>query len=136
MTFDFSDLGTYPGSRERRQTVAPLAAPVVEDVLGPGKIYTLNGRDVEFYTIGQLAAALGRKSGTLRKWESQGVIPKPYWLPAKDPRGVRRLYSRAQAEGIIRIANATGVMYGHCKLDEFGRQVQALFDELKGARNG
>ncbi len=138
MIEQFSELGDrYPGSRERRQTVAPLAAPVVDDVLGPGTIYVVDGRDVEFYMIGQLAAALGRKPGTLRKWEAEGILPPSGYLkPSNDPRGIRRLYSRAQVLGIIQIAKDTGVMYSHGTLADFGRRVKALFDSLKGARNG
>jgi len=56
---DFSDLGPYPGSRESRWTVPSLPASAVEDdILGEGTIMVLRGRDVEFFTIGQLAAAL------------------------------------------------------------------------------
>ena len=135
MTFDFSDLGTYPGSRERRQTVAPLAAPVVDDVLGPGTIYVVDGREVEFYMIGQLAAALGRKPGTLRKWEAEGILPPSGYLkPSHDPRGIRRLYTKQQVLGIIQVAKDTGVMYSHGTLAEFGSRVKELFDELRGVR--
>ena len=136
---DFSDLESYyPGSRETRQTVASLPASAVDDdLLGTGKMYPVNGRDVEFFTIGQLARAIGRQPGTLRKWESTGIIPKPlYTTKYDDIRGKRRLYTRKQAEGIIRIAMETGVMYADERrpLDEFGRQVRKLFEDLKGAR--
>ncbi len=135
---DFSDLESYyPGSRVRRQTVPPDPAPVVEDdILGPGKVYVVNGLDVEFYTIGQLAAALGRKPGTLRKWESQGILPTSGYLkPSDDPRGRRRLYSRDQCLGIIRIATDTGLLYGQgLGLEHFGRLVHQLFLDLKGSK--
>ena len=138
MTFDFSDLESYyPGSRERRQTVPVPPAPVVEDELGPGKVYVVDGREVEFYTIGQLAAALGRKPGTLRKWEAEGHLPPSGYLkPSNDPRGIRRLYTKQQVLGIVQIAKDTGVMYSHGTLADFGRLVQQLFKELKGAKSG
>jgi hypothetical protein len=137
VTLDFSDLESfYPGSRERRQTVAPLPASAVpDDMLGDPVIMVLNGRDTEFFYLGQIARALGRKPGTLRKWESEGILPSSgYVKPSKDPRGRRRLYTRQQADGIIRAAKTTGVMDGKCPLDEFGRQVRALFAELRGAK--
>ena len=136
MTFDFSDLESYyPGSRQKRQTVTPLSAPVVEDELGPGTIYVVDGRDVEFYMIGQLAAALGRRPGTLRKWEAEGILPPSGYLkPSHDPRGIRRLYTKQQVLGIIQIAKDTGVMYAHGTLAEFGSRVKELFDELRGVR--
>ena len=132
----FEDLESYyPGSRERRQTVPAPSAPVVEDVLGPGTIYVVDGRDMEFYMIGQLAAALGRKPGTLRKWEANGILPPSGYLkPSNDPRGIRRLYTKQQVLGIIQVAKDTGVMYSHGTLADFGRRVKALFDELRGAK--
>lgn len=97
----------------------------------------LKGRDVEFFTIGQVARAIGRKSGTLRTWEQQEIIPPSgYRKPSPDPRGVRRLYTRAQAEGIIRLAKECGVMDAGSRrpLHDFKAKVWALFNELKGAR--
>lgn len=139
MLEQFSDLeSTYPGSRERRQTVPrsrPLA--VEEDPLGPGTVMLVRGREVEFFTIGQVARAIGRKSGTLRAWEDKGVLPPSgYQTRAKDPRGVRRLYSRDQAAGIIRLAKECGVMDADSRrpLHEFKARVWALFNSLKEAR--
>jgi hypothetical protein len=128
----------YPGSRERRQTV-PASRPsaVEEDLLGTGTIMVLRGREVEFFTIGQVARAIGRKAGTLRAWEDKGVLPPSgYQKPSKDPRGIRRLYTRQQAEGIVRFAKECGVMDAGSRrpLDQFKAKVWALFNELKGAR--
>lgn len=77
------------------------------------RVYTINGEDVEFFSVGQLARALGREPGTIRKWESQGVIPKAtFQVPGRDgdPRGRRRLYSRKQVEGMVKIAEDEGLM--------------------------
>jgi hypothetical protein len=133
----FTDLDRYyPGSRERRQTVpAPRPPAVEEDVLGPGRIMVLRGEKVEFFTIGQLAAALSRKAVTLRAWEAAGILPTSgYHTPSSDPRGRRRLYTRAQCDGIIRLAKTYGVMEAGPRrpLAEFGRAVAELFTELKG----
>lgn len=139
MLGQFTELDQYyPGSRERRQTV-PASRPsaVEEDLLGTGTIMVLRGREVEFFTIGQVARAIGRKAGTLRAWEDKGVLPPSgYQKPSKDPRGIRRLYTRQQAEGIVRFAKECGVMDAGSRrpLDQFKAKVWALFNELKGAR--
>jgi hypothetical protein len=139
MLDEFAGLGQYyPGSRERRQTV-PASRPsaVEEDLLGKGTVMLLGGREVEFYTIGQLARAINRKAGTLRAWEDKGILPPSgYQKGSKDPRGVRRLYSRDQAEGIIRLAKASGVMDAESRrpLHDFSAWVWALFNELKEPR--
>jgi hypothetical protein len=67
--------------------------------------------DREFFTVGQLAAALGRRSVTIRKWEREGIIPAPTFnAESSDPRGRRRLYGREQVEGIVRIAAEEGIL--------------------------
>lgn len=137
MLDEFARLGEfYPGSRERRSTSpAPAAGMPAEDLLGPGMVLELRGQSVEFYTIGQVARAIGRQAGTLRKWETDGILPPTiYQKPSKDPRGRRRLYSRAQADGIIRLAIECGVMDAGPRhpLKDFSTKVWALFNELKG----
>ena len=133
----FAELGElYPGSRVRRQTVPAARPPAVEEeLLGPGTVMTVRGREVEFYTIGQVARAINRRSGTLRTWELNGVIPPSgYVKRGRDQRGDRRLYSRAQATGIIRLAKECGVMDADSRrpLHDFKDKVWALFNELKG----
>jgi hypothetical protein len=129
----------YPGSRERRQTVPASRPSAVEevDLLGDGTVMTVRGHEVEFFTIGQVARAINRKAGTLRAWEDRGILPESgYVKRGKDVRGDRRLYSRAQAEGIIRLAKASGVMDAESRrpLHDFSAWVWALFNELKGDR--
>ena len=95
---------------------------------------TVAGQRVEFFQIGQVARALGRRSVTLRTWEAKGIIPQSgYIKPSPDPRGVRRLYSRAQAEAIIRLAKETGVMDAGSRrpLHVFKDKVWAAFNELR-----
>ncbi len=75
----------------------------------------IGGVEHEMFTLGNLAQALGRKSVTLRKWEADRVIPKATFLKKGregDPRGNRRLYSRPQVEGILRIAIEERLMEG------------------------
>lgn len=79
------------------------------------KIY--KGEEHEFFTVGALADALGVKPVTVRKWESEGKMPRSRYrgptpkkasLPDKANKG-RRLYTRSQIRAVIDAAKATGV---------------------------
>lgn len=103
----------YPGSKTKRVVHQVTPEPDEPMDLGTPRVYRVGGTDVEFFTLGQLAAALHRKPVTLRRWESDGVIPTPrFSMPGQDgdPRGRRRLYTRAQVEGIVSIAYQEGLM--------------------------
>jgi hypothetical protein len=94
----------FPGSS---QPISPIGPPPDALAGRRGKTFTIGGKEIELFTISQLAFYLNRKPVTIRKWESEGVIPKAtYSKPGinKDPRGRRRLYSRAQVEALVRIA--------------------------------
>ena len=128
----------YPGSRH---TIQPhVSAERVDDPerwdAKPRK-FRVGGVDREFFTIGHLAKALLRKPVTIRAWERAGVIPKPtFRRPSEDPRGTRRLYTRAQVEGMVRIAEEEGLMKGDYRSvsnTDFTRRVIALFRELAAA---
>lgn len=74
-------------------------------------ILAVDGHPREFFTIGHLAGGLMRSAMTIRTWESQGLFPKPtYTVNGKDPRARRRLYTRLQVEGVIRIAEEEGIL--------------------------
>lgn len=61
----------------------------------------------DFYMIGALASALNRSVVTIRKWEHRGVLPTaPYRFRN------RRLYSKAQIEGVVKIAEEEGIQQG------------------------
>lgn len=139
---NFDASAFYPGSKQRRGTTPKPREerPFWEeafDGLTP-RVYEIRGEDREFFTIGQLAYALGRKPVTLRKWEADRVIPRATFLapnPKQDERAKRRLYSRAQAEGIVRIAVEEGLHNGNRKpigSTEFTARVFELFRELQG----
>ena len=128
----------YPGSRERREAPAAPADPVAGLFLEAGRMLTVNGIEVEFFTIGQLAAVLNRKPVTIRMWEREGIIPSSGWTKPgrdRDPRGKRRLWTRAQVEGIWRIAREEGVLNPgpHVSIltTRFTGRVKALFLELR-----
>lgn len=130
----------YPGSRHPVVRGGGQTAERVNDVEAwDAKPRTLKvgGVDREFFTIGNLAKALGRKPVTIRAWERAGVIPKPtFRKPSDDPRGTRRLYTRGQVEGMLRIAEEEGLMKGDYRPvsnTDFTRRVIALFRELAAA---
>lgn len=124
----------YPGSKTKRVVHQPVPDPDEPLELGTPRVYRVGGKDVEFFTLGQLAAALHRKPVTLRRWESDGVIPAPrFSMPGTDgdPRGRRRLYTRSQVEGIVSIANQEGLMDNTNKgirSTKFTQLVVALFE--------
>lgn len=125
----------YPGSKTKRVVHIPVPDPEEPLILGIPRIYRVGGKDVEFFTLGQLAAALQRKPVTLRRWESDGVIPRPrFTTPGQDGdvRGFRRLYTRSQIEGIVSIAQEEGLMDNTNKgirATKFTEKVVALFEE-------
>lgn len=123
MTEDFIDktLSTlddyYPGSKRKRREkpiVKVTDLPTDWDTQSFKKTMP-NGEDLEMFTIGALAKALGRPVPTLRKWMRLGYLPiPPYRLPdAVDKYGVmrkgRRLYSRAMVEAAVEVFNSSGL---------------------------
>jgi hypothetical protein len=100
-------------------------------------IFTINGKEMEFFSIGQLGLALGgRSSNTLRAWEKDGIIPKSFYIkPSTDPRGRRRMYSRAMVEGMVRIAKEEGVLFPDkgkkLSSTNFTERIVMLFKELR-----
>lgn len=103
----------YPGSNKPLKAKPKVKEPADKtDWDYKPKQYVVEGQLTEFFLIGHLAAALNRRPVTLRKWERDGTIPRSkYVAPSSDPRGRRRLYTRAQVEGIIRIAREEKILY-------------------------
>ena len=111
-----------------------------EFTLGEGKTMLVQGKPKQFYTVGSLASALNRRSVTIRKWESEGVIPNAtYFKPAEDKRGRRRLYTEEQILGLRELAKQEGLLEpnGNGKWKavnetKFKERALALFVELEG----
>lgn len=127
----------YPGSKERRQA-RPADTPEAPLDLGTPWVLEVHGFDVEFWPIGSLAAALKRQPVTIRKWERDGIFPPPGWSKAgkdKDVRGKRRIYTRQQIEGAVRIAREEGVLEPGPRINiaktKFTERVIALFKQLR-----
>lgn len=109
---------TYPGSKQRRHGGNDRLEPHLESVEDPlegfpSTVYNVGNVATRFWGIGVLAHLLGRKPGTIRKWENDKVIPKAEFQISnddKDPRSRRRLYTRSQIMGIWRIAMDEGLL--------------------------
>lgn len=129
--------GYFPGSR---QPLTPVAG--LKDLLGgrTGKTYTINGKPVELFTISDVAEVLNRKPVTIRKWEERKVIPPATFAKpgaGGDKRGRRRLYSRAQVEALVTIADAEGILHNpHAQISQtnFKAKVWAEFKRLAAQR--
>lgn len=122
----------YPGSKRKIQE--QKAKSEAEGWQSKFKTYTVKGKDMDFYTVGQLAEALNRRPTTIRKWERDGVIPRSVIsAPSKDPRGRRRLYTRKQIEGMVVIAREEGILtntHKHITSTLFALRVADLFKRL------
>jgi hypothetical protein len=116
-----SDLDEYyPNSKRKRKVSVPKTPEINPDLswdAKPTKRTLPNGKDVELFSIGALAAALGRPVITIRTWIKEGYLPaSPYRLPTKkningeDHQG-RRLYSRAMVESTIELFRSAGVLH-------------------------
>ena len=116
----FSDLDEYyPGSKRKRKPVVKKEPEVITNPNWDTKPRTItmpNGKDMEMFTIGALASALGRPIITIRSWIKEGYIPTaPYRLPAKKDRHGKdhqgkRLYSRAMIETAVELFSKAGVL--------------------------
>jgi hypothetical protein len=110
----------YPGSKRKRKPYVPKTPEIVPGTQWDKKpfIKTLpNGKDVEMFTIGAIAEALGRPVITIRTWIKEGYLPaSPYRLPTKkningkDHLG-RRLFSRAMIEKLVELFDKNGLLY-------------------------
>ncbi len=88
-----------------------------------------------FYRIGDLARALNRSAGTIRKWEAAGIIPKASF--GEKTEGALgdsiRLYSLAQIRVAREIAAGEGILRDTSKAvthTDFAARVAAAWKEL------
>jgi hypothetical protein len=111
----------YPGSKRKRRATEQEAPKVKETKTWDSRPYVKtmpNGVDMELFTLGSLADALGRPVITVRDWVRKGYLPTaPYRLPTVsnkngDPHQGRRLYSRAMIESVVEIFGQAGLLNG------------------------
>jgi hypothetical protein len=127
----FTDLQDefYPGSKQRRRESREMRrerqaverAETKENESWDARpwkkhVRLADGRelDLEMFPIRSLAKALGRESVTVRSWIRKGWLPKAKYQtkPLAGTRGDagRRLWTRAQIEGIAAIAREEGLL--------------------------
>lgn len=142
LTEKFADLD-YPGRRKpkNRDDDSPKRKRADDKPVWDERPYRgrLNGEPREFYLISHLAAALGYSVQSIRAWEDKGVLPRtPYRSPRKTKpvaggrliKG-KRLWTREQVEGIIRLARRHRVIFNKKPpTAAFARDVKVLFDRL------
>jgi hypothetical protein len=113
----FGGLDTYyPGSKRKRREPA-VSAPKETSWEADSFEKTLpNGRQIQMYTLGSLAKALGRPTKTVRYWVENGILPtSPYRLPSKQGANGqvyagRRLYSKAMVEATVELFAKAGLL--------------------------
>ena len=139
VTKAFEDLD-YPGRRKpvnRNKAKVEKPEPVVWD--DKPAYYLINGEKHEFFLISHLAKALSYSVQSIRAWEAQGLLPRtPYRSPrTKTPVAAgrsnkgKRLWTRAQVEGILRIANKHQVILNKKPpTPSFAREVNEYFASL------
>ena len=127
----------YPGSKKKIDHTDDEDNPKPSDGWdAKPRTYKRNGVDTEFFTVGHLALAMNRKPLTIRQWERKGIIPKSTYQRAGangSQHGRRRLYTRAQIEGMIKIAGEEGLLSNDRReiaSTDFKPRVLTLFRQL------
>lgn len=137
----FNDLD-YPGRRKPiNRSKAEPDRPEWDD---KPLYYLVDGEKREFFIIGHLAKALGYSVQSIRAWEDKGLLPRsPFRSPrtrkpvagGRSDKG-KRLWTREQVEGIVRIAKAHKVIFPDRKGNKkpptpaFARDVATFFATL------
>lgn len=89
-----------------------------------GKIYVIEGKELEMFTIGELAQRLDRQRQTLRKWENNGIIPQAIYRSGAN----RRLYTKNQIEAIVGCVIKHQIKQGQPIPPAFREDVREAFD--------
>lgn len=99
----------------------------------PKRMRRHDGTLVEVYAIGSLAAALGKSSYSIRRWERIGVLPETPLVQAVRGGPPRRLFLRDQIEALVVIAEQEGLAGRkptQISKTEFTARAQALYQQL------
>ena len=130
-----------PGKREpvgrRLEEAKQAAAPEMWD--DKPSYYVVRGEEREFFTISNLAQALGYSVQSIRAWEAAGLLPKSPYRSARTRGPVaggksnkgRRLWTRAQIEAVLAAArNNQCILNREPPNAEFYAEVKAAFDAI------
>lgn len=137
----FEDLRDYPGKKKPVLRDQPKPVSKAQEAWDAHpRHYFVNGVKQEFFTVGQVALALRRTSRTIRWWEGKEVIP-PATFRAAAPKRSKvkevgdRLWTRAQVEVMIRVAQEEGVLDGKAPAPAFTRKLVSAFLALQQHHN-
>ena len=139
----FADLD-YPGRKKPVNRSVQAAQPDTQLWDAKPAYYLVDGRRQEFFLISHLAKALDYSVQSIRAWEAQGLLAR---TPFRSPRtkGMvaggrsnkgKRLWTREQVEGIVRLAKKHKVIFPdrkgvkHPPTPAFAREVGELFSSL------
>lgn len=93
----------------------------------------LEGKQVDMYTIGEIADSLGVTSFNVRKWEREGIIPKAkYKIPTEKRIGKGyRVYTKPQVDLIVNTINeygySQGVNISHHTIKQMSKEIAEKF---------
>ncbi|KJK56218.1 hypothetical protein [Saccharothrix sp. ST-888] len=106
---------TYPGTSRPLDTPTPYLPQAGRAHWDEDPIYKRQGGHFrEFFGIGHLSAAIQRSPKTIYKWERASLFPSATFIyNGGSKHGQRRLYTRIQIEGVIRIAQEEGILNGN-----------------------
>lgn len=116
-----------PGKKPRRPPLDTPTKVETEEAAWDAKplIMYRGNVETEFFLIGDLARALGKKPVTIRYWEDNHIFPLATFrteaprgeqVPGKKTQG-KRLYTRAQIEVAVAAARESGVLTDARKAD-------------------
>ena len=140
---EFEDLD-YPGRRKPRNRTSAATTIEPESWDARPVYYLVDGEKREFFLISHLAKALGYSVQSIRAWEAQGLLARsPYRSPktrapvagGRSTKG-KRLWTRDQILGIIRIAKKHRVIFPNSKgikkppTPRFAQEVGEFFTSL------
>lgn len=91
-----------------------------------------NGMELKLVPIRELAEALGRTSGAVRKWEYSGVLPQSGFRDKNN----NRLYSEDQLKAVRRVAEEVKLTPGKPQsFTRFGVRIAEEFAKLNKIYN-
>jgi hypothetical protein len=96
-----------------------------------GKVFHVNGQELEIYSIQALAQAVGRTIKSLWIWEQRGDIPRPlFTITGTRRQEMRRWYSRTQIVNLHQVSNRFPFSRGRMHFRApFFELFNTLFDE-------
>jgi len=136
----FNDLAgrvrDFPGKREPVNRKQKVEEPKHNEWDVAPRSYKVKGVATEFFTVGHLALAVNRSARTVRYWEREKILPPATFRAPKPNKGVLkqvgdRLYSRAQIEAVVKVAQEEGVLDGKAPKPSFTAKIQRAWLALQ-----